>query len=131
MSRRAFASIAAVVSLINGVPGLIAPAAVASFYGVTLDPQGVLAAQLLAGSYIGWTTRGCTDVALCRGLDAGNFIGWALGAVIWVYAASTGMTNAVGWVGAGLTVVFALGWAYFGFVDRAVGSRIVTAAPRA
>ena len=136
MSRRAFASIAAVVSLINGVLGLIAPAAVASFYGVTLDPQGVLAAQLLAGSYIGyavitWTTRGCTDVALCRGLDAGNFIGWALGAVIWVYAASTGMTNAIGWIGAGLTVVFALGWASFVFVDRAIGSRTVPAARRA
>jgi hypothetical protein len=135
MSRRAFASIAAVVSLINGVPGLIAPAAVASFYGVTLDPQGVLAAQLLAGSYIGyavitWTTRGCTDVAMCRGLDAGNFIGWALGAVIWVYAASTGMTNAVGWVGAGLTVVFTLGWAYFVLADGRVEPRVVPATTR-
>jgi hypothetical protein len=133
MSRRTFASIAAVVSLINGVPGLIAPTALASFYGVTLDSQGALAAQLLAGSYIGyavinWTTGGCTDVALCRGLDAGNFVAWALGTVIWIYAASTGMTNAVGWVGAGFTVLFALGWAYFVFADRAVGSRFVTAA---
>ena len=135
MSRRLFASIAAVVSLVNGVPGLIAPAAVAAFYGVTLDSQSVLAAHLLAGSYIGyavinWTTRGCTDVALCRGLDAGNFIAWALGGVVWIYAASTGMTNAVGWIGAGLTVVFALGWAYFVFADRAIGTRVVTVARR-
>ena len=136
MSRSVFASIAAVVSLVNGVPGLIAPAAVASLYGVTADSQTVLAAQLLAGSYIGygvinWTTRRCTDVAVCRGLDAGNFIAWALGAVIWIYAASTGISNAVGWFGAGLTVVFAIGWAYFVFADRAIGSRVVTAAPRA
>jgi hypothetical protein len=135
VSRRLFASIAAVVSLVNGVPGLIAPAAVASFYGVTLDSQSVLAAQLLAGSYIGyavinWTTRGCTDVALSRGLDAGNFIAWALGAVIWVYAASIGMTNAVGWFGAGLAVVFTLGWAYFTIVDRAIGTRVVSPALR-
>jgi hypothetical protein len=135
MSRRLFASIATVVSLVNGVPGLIAPAAVASFYGVTLDSQSVLAAQLLAGSYIGyavinWTTRGCTDLALCRGLDAGNFIAWALGSVFWIYAASTGMTNAVGWFGAGLAVVFTLGWAYFVFVDRAVEPRVVSVAPR-
>jgi len=135
MSRRLFASIAAVVSLVNGVPGLIAPAAVASFYGVTLDSQSVLAAQLLAGSYIGyavinWTTRGCTDVALCRGLDAGNFIAWALGSVIWIYAASTGMTNAVGWVGAGVTVIFTLGWAYLTVVDRSRAPRFVTVAPR-
>ena len=134
MSRRLFASIAALVSLVNGVPGLIAPLAVASFYGVTLDSQSALAAQLLAGSYIGyavinWTTRGCTDVALCRGLDAGNFIAWALGSVIWIYAASTGMTNAVGWIGAGVTVVFALAWAYFVFADRLPGSRVVPAVP--
>jgi hypothetical protein len=52
MSRSTFASIAAVVSLVNGVPGLIAPAAVASLYGVTADAQTALAGQLLAGSYI-------------------------------------------------------------------------------
>jgi hypothetical protein len=136
VSRRVFATIAVAISLVNGVPGLIAPAAIASLYGVTLDSQAVLAAQLLAGSYIGyavinWTTRGCTDPALCRGLDAGNLVAWALGAVMWVYAASTGMTNAVGWVGAGLTVVFTLGWAYFVFASGATASPVVTAAPRA
>ena len=136
MSRRVFASIAAVVSLVNGVPGLIAPAALASLYGVTLDSQSVLATQLLAGSYIGyavinWTTRGCTDVAARRGLDAGNFIAWALGSVIWMYAVSTGVTNTVGWAGAGLTVAFTLGWAYFLFADRAIEPRAVRVAPRA
>lgn len=136
MNRRTFASIAALFSLINSVPGLVAPAAVASLYGVTLDSRTVLVAQLLAGSYIGyavinWTTRGCTDVALCRGLAAGNFIAWALGAVIWIYAASTGMTNAVGWLGAGFAVLFTLGWAYFAIADRATASQIITAAPRA
>jgi hypothetical protein len=132
MSRSTFASIAAVISLMNAIPGLIAPAAVASSYGVTLDPQSILAGQLLAGSYLGyavinWTTRGCTDVALCRGLDAGNFVAWPLGAVIWIYAASTGMTNAVGWVGAGLAVIFTAAWAYFVFADRAVALRGVRA----
>jgi hypothetical protein len=135
MNRTMFASIAAVISLVNGIPGLIAPVALASLYGVALDSQGALAAQLLAGSYIGyavinWTTRRCTDAALCRGLDGGNFIGWALGSVIWIYAASTGMTNAVGWFGAGFTVLFTLGWAYFLVADRAVAPRVVRVAPR-
>ena len=135
MSRKAFASIAAVVSLINGVPGLIAPGVMASFYGVTLDSQSALAAQLLGGSYIGyavinWTTRGCTDVSIRRGLDAGNFVAWALGAAIWIYAVSIGITNAVGWFGAGLTVVFTLGWGYFAILDRAIEPRVVSVAPR-
>jgi hypothetical protein len=135
MSRRAFASIAAVVSLVNGISGLIAPVALASFYGVTADSQTALAGQLLAGSYIGygvinWTTRGCTDAALCRGIDAGNVVAWAVGAVIWIYAASTGLSNTVGWFGAGLAVVFTLGWAYFVIADRALGSPVLSGAPR-
>jgi hypothetical protein len=135
MSRRAFASIAAVVSLVNGISGLIAPVALASFYGVTANSQTALAGQLLAGSYIGygvinWTTRGCTDAALCRGIDAGNVVAWAVGAVIWIYAASTGLSNTVGWFGAGLAVVFTLGWAYFVITDRALGSRVLSGAPR-
>ena len=136
MSRRAFASIAAVVSLVNGISGLIAPVALASFYGVTADSQTALAGQLLAGSYIGygvinWTTRGCTDAALCRGIDAGNVVAWAVGAVIWIYAASTGLSNTVGWFGAALAVVFTLGWGYLVFADRRMGSRVITAAPPA
>ena len=135
MSRRAFASIAAAVSLVNGISGLIAPVALASFYGVTADSQTALAGQLLAGSYIGygvinWTTRGCTDAALCRGIDAGNVVAWAVGAAIWIYAASTGLSNTVGWFGAGLAVVFTLGWAYFVITDRALGSRVLSGAPR-
>ncbi len=135
MSRRTFASIAALFSLVNAVPGLIAPAAVASLYGVTVDPQSALVAQMLAASYIGyalinWTTRACTDVALCRGLDAGNLVAWAVSAVIWIYAASIGMINSVGGVGAGFAVVFTLGWAYFVFADRPTASRVIAATPR-
>ena len=134
MSRRVFASVMAALSLANGVPALIAPAPLASFYGVTLDPHGALAAQLVAASYIGyavinWTTRGCTDVGLCRGPDAGNFVAWALGAVAWIYAGSTGMTNALGLFAAGITVLFTLGWAYFLVADRSIGPRVVAAAP--
>ncbi|MEK6207940.1 MAG: hypothetical protein AABM32_09890 [Chloroflexota bacterium] len=136
MRRRTFVSIAALVSLVNAIPGLIAPVAVASLYGATVDRQSAVLGQLLASSYIGyavinWTTRGTTDVTVRRGIDIANFLGWAISAVIWIYAASTGMTNAVGWVGAGFTVLFALGWAYFVFVDRAIESRTVTAARRA
>jgi hypothetical protein len=134
MSRRVFASVMAVLSLANGVPALIAPAPLASFYGVTLDSYGVLVTQLLVASYIGyavinWSTRACTDVGLCRGLDAGNFVAWGLSAVVWIYAVSTGMTNALGWFGAGLHVLFTLSWAYFLVADRSIGSRVVAAAP--
>jgi hypothetical protein len=136
MSRTTFASIAALVSFVNAVPALIAPAAVASLYGVTMDPQIQLLGQLLAASYLGyavvnWTTRGCTDVALRRGLDAGNLVAWAISVPIWIYGASTGMTNAVGWAGASLTVVFTIGWAYFVLADRAIEPRAVRVAPRA
>jgi hypothetical protein len=136
MSRRTFASIAALFSLVNAIPGLIAPAAVASLYGVSVDSHTALAGQLLAASYIAigiinWAMRGCTDATLRQGIDGGNLVGWGISGVIWIYAASSGMTNAFGWVGAGLTVVFALGWAFFVFADRAIESPTATAARRA
>ncbi len=135
MSRTTFASIASMASLVNGIPGLIAPDAMASLYGVTVDRQGVLLGQLLAGSYIGyaiinWTTRASSDVALRRGVGLGNLMAWSIGAVIWTYAASSGMTNALGWFGVGLTVVFTLGWAYFTFTDHAPESASMPAAAR-
>lgn len=133
MSRRTFASIAAVVSLANAIPGLIAPEAVASLYGAAVDRQSALLGQLLASSYIGyavvnWTTRDSTDVAVRQGLNAANLVAWAISAVIWIYAASSGLTNASGWFGVGLTIVFTLGWAYFTLADRRIGTRVVTAA---
>lgn len=136
MSRRTYVSIAALYSLVNAIPGLIAPAAVASLYGVTVDAHTALAGQLLAGSYIGygvlnWATRECDDTAVRLGIDAGNLIAWAISAVIWIYAASSGLTNAAGWFGAGSAVAFTIGWAYFAIADRATSSRVVTAAPRA
>jgi hypothetical protein len=136
MNRTTFVSIAAVVSLANGIPGLIAPAATASLYGVTIDAQTALVAQLLAASYVGyavinWTTRAATDLAMRRGLDAGNAVAWSISAVLWFYAASSGMTNAFGWFGVALTIAFAVGWAYFVVADRAAASPIVTTTRRA
>lgn len=118
MSRKTFISIAALVSLVNALPALVAPDAVASLYGVTVDRQAVFLGQLLAGSYLGyaiinWTTRATTAVALRRGLGLGNLAAWSIGAVIWTYGAASGVTNVVGWFATGLTVLFALGWAYF------------------
>ncbi len=42
MSRRSFASITALVSPVNASRGRIAPDAMASLYGVTVDRQSVL-----------------------------------------------------------------------------------------
>jgi hypothetical protein len=136
VSRRTFVSIAALVSLVNAIPGLIAPVAVASLYGATVDRESALLAQFLASSYIGyavinWTTRQTTDATVRRGIDIANFMAWAMSAVIWIYAASTGVTNAAGWFGASLTLVFTFGWAYFTYADRPVSSRVVTATRRA
>jgi hypothetical protein len=133
MSRRTFASIAAVVSLANAIPVLIAPEALASLYGAALDRLGAVVAQLLAGSYISfalvnWTTRDTTDLAVRQGINTGNFLGWAISAVLWIYAASSGLMNAFGWFGVALTVIFTVGWAYFVLVDRRSGANVVTAA---
>lgn len=133
MSRKTFISIAALVSLANALPALIAPDAVAALYGVTVDRLSLLTGQLLAGSYIGyaiinWTMRATTDISLRRGLGLGNLTAWSIGAVIWTYGAWSGMTNMAGWFAAALTVTFALGWAYFTFIEHAPESVALPAA---
>jgi hypothetical protein len=123
MTRSTFASLAALVSFVNAIPGLVAPDALASLYGATLDRSGTLLAQLLASSYLGyaiinWTTRSSTDPTVRRGLGIGNLVAWAISGVIWALIATSGLANAVGWVGVGLSIAFVLGWAYFTFADR-------------
>jgi hypothetical protein len=123
MGRSTFASLAAIVSFVNAIPGLVAPDAVASLYGATLDRSGTLLAQLLASSYLGyaiinWTTRFNTDPTVRRGLGLGNLVAWAISGAIWALIATSGLTNALGWVGVGLSIVFTLGWGYFTFADR-------------
>jgi len=124
--------LAALVSLVNAVPALVAPDAIASLYGVTLDRQTLLLGQMLAASYFGyaainWTTRDASELRSRRGIAPGNLVAWAIGCVLWTYAAASGLTNAVGWIVVGLSVVFTLGWAYFTFADRGIESRTTVA----
>ncbi|TMG48489.1 MAG: hypothetical protein E6H91_06435 [Chloroflexi bacterium] len=132
MSRSTFAAIAALVSLVNAIPAFVVPDALASLYGVILDRQTLLLGQTLAASYLGyavinWMTRDGSELSSRRGIAAGNLVAWAIGGVLWTYAASTGLTNAVGWIVVGLSVVFSLGWAYFTFADRGIEGRTTIA----
>jgi len=132
MSRSTFASIAALVSVVNAVPVFVVPDAVASLYGMTLDRQTLLLGQMLASSYLGyavinWTTRDGSELRSHCGIAAGNLAAWAIGGVLWTYAAASGLTNAVGWIVVGLSVVFTFGWAYFTFADRGIESRTTVA----
>ncbi|TMC75901.1 MAG: hypothetical protein E6J15_06740 [Chloroflexi bacterium] len=123
MSRSTFASIAALVSFVYAIPGLVATDAVASLYGVTLDRTATLLSQLLASSYLGyaiinWTTRFSTDPTVWRSLGIGNLVAWAISGIISTLIATSGLTNAMGWVGVGLSIVFTVGWGYFTFAVR-------------
>ena len=68
---------------------------------------------------------------LRRGLGIGNLVAWAISGVISVLIATSGLTNALGWVGVGLSIVFTLGWGYFTFADReATKTAVPVTAPR-
>ena len=123
MDRRTFMTIAAAVSVVTGVAGLLAPAQLASVFGVKLDDVGLSQARLLGAAYLGygittWLGRETRDSAALRAVTLGNFVAWSLGLIVGVVGIATGLGTAQTWLLVLLQVVFTAGWGYFAFADR-------------
>ncbi len=75
MTPRMVATAAAVTSFIFGAAGLAVPTALASGFGIGLDPTGVVLARLACASYVGfrvhaWLARDLTDPDAWRAVAA-------------------------------------------------------------
>ena len=122
MDRRTFMTIAAAVPVVTGVAGLLAPAQLASVFGVTIDDVGISQARLLGAAYLGfgvvtWFGRETRDNAALRAITLGNLVAWSLGLIVGVVAIATGLGTAQTSLLIVLQVVFTVAWGYFAFVD--------------
>jgi hypothetical protein len=116
--------IAAAAGAIAGVAGLLAPAEVASTFGVVLDAVGRSQARLLGAGYIGyavivWLSRDIRDVVAQRAIAIGNVVSWALSLIVGVAGVVAGLAGTQFWVLLVLELAFTAGWGYFAIVDRA------------
>jgi hypothetical protein len=114
----------AIVVAIFGIGFVLIPSALASLYGMTLDPAGVLMSRLFGGGFIFeaivlWFARKTvrSDVA-CRGIIIGVVVSNTIGFIVCLLATLAGTWNALGWLSVALYLVFALAFAYFLFVKK-------------
>ena len=91
MTRQGFMSLAAGVSVVTGLATLLAPAQIASVFGVALNDAGIAQTRLLGAAYLGyavivWFGKDVQDHAARRAIALGNVVSYALSAVVTVVA---------------------------------------------
>ena len=112
----------AVIVVVFGIGFILMPTTLMSFYGLTLNPGGVVITQLFGASFILlgillWFAKNApsSDMAL-RAIVLAVTVGDAIGFIVALLAQLSGMMNALGWVTVALYLLLALGFGYFQFV---------------
>ena len=124
MSLTTFLLIKTIICLVFGIPFVLAPAAVMSGLGITLDPIGAITTRLVGAMFIGigllcLFTRKSTDAKTMQGITLGLFVGDTLGFIV-VLLGQFGPTAApLGWVEVAIWLFLAAGLGYFRFFKPA------------
>jgi hypothetical protein len=124
MTRQAFMSLAAGVSVVTGLTALLAPAELAAAFGVTLDDVGALQTRLLGAAYLGyaaivWFGKDVRDSAAQRAIALGSVVSYALSLVLTTVGLVVGPAGTQAWLLVVLQAIFTTAWGYFAFIDRA------------
>jgi hypothetical protein len=133
MKRSTFLLLGVVGYLAFGLGLLLVPAPFMSFQGVSLDAAGSLMARVLGSALIGmalifwWVRNAAPSDALLAILRA-NLIYNILDIPVIVMAIFGGAMGVMGWSSVLLHLLYGIGFAYFGFVERQ--NRGVTPATR-
>ncbi len=125
MRLRALLMIAAVIATVFGVAFVVAPGALLSIYGVTLDKAGTLVAQLLGASLIGlavldWFARNVTDPEAQRAVALANLVSDGVGFVVILIGQLAGVANSLNWSTVVIYLLLALGFGYVQFMKPGV-----------
>jgi hypothetical protein len=128
MNRQSFMTIAAGVSVLSGVGGLVAPVQMGALFGITLDDVAVGQVRLLGAAYLGyaaiaWFARDVTDRAAAGAIALGSAVSWAISAIVTVTIIVTGLPGPQAWLLVAVEAVFAAAWASFAFAERTMVAR--------
>jgi hypothetical protein len=121
MTRAAFLTVAAVISALFGLSFLLLPVPLLAVYGIDLEPNGAWLGRYLGADYLGlalmlWLARRAPQGGASDAILAGLFALTALGFVIALLHALSGLANALAWSTVLLFLLLALGAGYFRFV---------------
>lgn len=109
-----------IVALAYGIGGLVIPATILGWHGMSQGPTEVLLGQFFGVSLIGigLVTLLARNVADPQALDAitlGLLISDVIGLVVSLMGVLGGVMNAVGWGAVAIYVLLTLGYGYFRF----------------
>ena len=124
MTRQTFMGLAAGASVVSGLSALLAPAALAAAFGVTLDDVGALQTRLLGAAYLGyaaivWFGKDVRDSSAQRAIALGSVVSYALSLVLTIAGVVVGPGGTQAWLLVVLQAIFTTAWGYFAFIDRA------------
>ena len=110
----------AVIAGLFGLGFVFAPAKVLAQYGLTVDAQFGLVAQLFGAALIGyailtWSARKAGDSDARRAIVLALFVSNAVGFVLALMAQLKGLVNSLGWSTVAIYLLLAIGFAYFQF----------------
>jgi len=110
----------AIATIIFGIGSVLAPQALVSLYGTTLNPAGVLMMQyggawLIGIGLLAWFARNAADSEARRAIVLAFLICYSIAFIVALLAQLTAVLNALGWGTVALNLVLALGYSYFQF----------------
>jgi hypothetical protein len=112
-------TVTAIGSLLFALAYLLAPARVASLYGITLDPSSqyprYFGSALLGFAAILWLGRKVTSGPALRAILVGSFVASITGLVVAVLQALDGTGNSLVWSTVVIYLLLSLGFADFVF----------------
>ena len=121
MSLATFLLIKTIVCLAFGIPFALAPAAVMSLYGITLDPIGTTMTRYVGATLIGiglvcLLTRKSADRKTLRGITLGLFVGDTIGFIVALSGQLGPTANPLEWINVIVWLLLAVGLGYFRFL---------------
>jgi hypothetical protein len=112
--------VVAVIWLAYGVGFAVAPAAIWSLYGLTLDAAGILLSRFLAACSLGlalicWLERRA-DSDVLRGINTALCVTSLTALIATLASLLSGVLGPLGWANVLVLLQMALGHGYFGFL---------------
>ena len=110
----------AVIAGLFGLAFVFAPAALLARYGLTLDAQFAVVAQLFGAALIGyailtWSVRNAGESEARRAIVLALFVSDAIAFVLALIAQLRGLVNSLGWSTVAIYLLLGIGFAYFLF----------------
>jgi hypothetical protein len=110
----------AITAIFFGIGSVLAPQAIVSLFGATLNPAGMLMMQyggawLIGIGLLAWFARNAADSEARRAIVLAYLICYGIAFIVALLAQLDAVLNSLGWGTVALNLLLAVGYGYFQF----------------